>query len=410
MQLENSSYQIQGIAVEDICNEFGTPLYVYDAAIIERQVNHLKTAFSGVNLRIKYACKALTNLSILKLLKKLGCEIDTVSLEEIEIALQAGFSPAQILFTPNSVPLEEIVKAVDLGVFVNIDNLSILEQFGQKYGASVPCCIRINPHIEAGGHEKIKTGHAESKFGISIDYAADVVAVVEKYNINIQGLHVHTGSDFSDVDVFLKGAEVVFGLAKKFPAVKVIDFGSGFKVAYKHGDKVTNVDLLGQKITAAVKTFAAEYGTEPEVWFEPGKFLVSDSGTLFVNANVLKTTPATTFVGVNSGLNHLIRPMMYGAYHEIVNVSNPNGPIGEFSVVGYICETDTFAWKRKLNEVRPGDILAMKNAGAYGFSMSSQYNSRPRPAEVMVYEGKAYLVRKRETLEDILKNQIAIDL
>lgn len=410
MILKDSTYSIQDIPVSKICAEYGTPVYVYDAERIEIQVNKLKNAFSGVRVKLKYACKALTNISILKLIKKYGCDIDTVSLEEIEIALKAGFEPSQITFTPNSVHFSEIVHAVEKGVFVNIDNLHILESFGQKYGNSVSCSVRINPHVEAGGNEKIKTGHAESKFGISVEQIADIVSLYEKYNLNITALHVHTGSDFSDVDVFMQVAEIMFGLAKKFKTIKIMDFGSGFKVAYKKGDKTTDIELLGKKITEATKKFAAEYGSEPEIWFEPGKYIVSDCGILFAKADVLKHSPAATFVGINTGLNHLIRPMMYGAYHEIINTSNPTGEINEFSVVGYICETDTFAWKRKLNDVREGDILAIMNAGAYGFSMSSQYNSRPRPAEVLVYNGKTHLIRKRETLEDVMQNQIAIDI
>lgn len=407
---QTNQYQIQGKIVEDIVKEFGSPLYLYDAQIIESQIGKLNAAFSDLRFKIKYASKALTNISILKLIKKLGCEVDAVSLEEVEIAFRAGFSKEQILFTPNSVGIAEITKAVDLGVYVNIDNIYILEEFGKKYGNTQPCCIRINPHIEAGGNQKIKTGHKESKFGISIDYSAEIEAVVEKFNINVTGLHIHTGSDFSDVEVFVQAANLLFDFAKKFKNIKIFDFGSGFKVAYKKGDKTTDLELLGNKITEAVKKFASEYGSEPEIWFEPGKFIVSDAGILLTTTNVLKQTPATLFAGIDSGLNHLIRPMMYDAYHEILNISNPMADKSEYSVVGYICETDTFAWNRSLNEVRAGDILAILNAGAYGMSMSSNYNARPRPAEVLVYEGKAHLIRNRETLEDILRNQIALDL
>lgn len=410
MILNENTFTIQEIPVSKICAEYGTPLYVYDAERIEMQVNKLKNAFSGVRVKLKYACKALTNISILKLIHKFGCDIDTVSLEEIEIALKAGFKPSQITFTPNSVAFSEIVDAVEKGVFVNIDNLHILKSFGEKYGHSVPCSVRINPHVEAGGNEKIKTGHAESKFGISVEQIADIIELYETYNLNIAALHVHTGSDFSDVEVFMQVADIMFGLAKKFKTIKIMDFGSGFKVAYKKGDKTTDIELLGKKITEATQKFALEYGSEPEIWFEPGKFIVSDSGILFAKADVLKHSPVATFVGINTGLNHLIRPMMYDAYHEIINTSNPTGKIQEFSVVGYICETDTFGWNRKLNDVREGDILAILNAGAYGFSMSSQYNSRPRPAEVVVYKGQVKLIRKRETLADILHNQIEVDI
>lgn len=410
MILKENIYSIQDIPVNEICAEYGTPLYVYDAERIEIQINKLKNAFAGVKVKLKYAAKALTNISILKLIKKYGCDIDTVSLQEIEIALKAGFEPSQITFTPNSVAFSEIVEAVEKGVFVNIDNLHILSAFGQKYGNTVPCSVRINPHVEAGGNHKIKTGHAESKFGISIEQIDEIVAIYQKYNLNLAALHVHTGSDFSDVDVFMQVADLMFGLAMKFKTIKIMDFGSGFKVAYKKGDKTTDVELLGKKITEATKKFAQAYGSEPEIWFEPGKYIVSDCGILFAQADVLKHSPAATFVGINTGLNHLIRPMMYDAYHEIINISNPTGEQHDFSVVGYICETDTFAWKRKLNDVREGDILAIMNAGAYGFSMSSQYNSRPRPAEVIVYKNATHLARKRETLADVLQNQIEIEI
>ncbi len=410
MKFENNKYTIQGIDVNKLCQQFGTPLYVYDAQVIENQIEKLKIAFSGLKLKLKYAAKALTNISVLKLIKNAGCDIDAVSLEEIEIALKAGFLPSQITFTPNSVHFSEIVLAVEKGIFVNIDNLDVLAEFGKKFGNTVPCSVRINPHVEAGGNDKIKTGHAASKFGISIEQKNDIITLVNQYNLHIKALHVHTGSDFSDVEVFMQVAEIIFDLAYQFKNIKVIDFGSGFKVAYKKGDKTTNITLLGEKIVASTKKFASKYGSEPEIWFEPGKFIVSDCGVLFAEVTVLKHSPATTFAGINTGLNHLIRPMMYDAYHEIVNITNPEGAESEFSIVGYICETDTFAWNRKINEVRKGDILAILNAGAYGFSMSSQYNSRPRPAEVLVYNEKAHLIRKRETLEDVLQNQIEIDL
>lgn len=410
MEFINDAYYIQGNKVADIANNFGTPVYVYDSQIIQNQITNLHKAFAGIDFKIKYACKALSNISILKLIKKYGCEVDAVSLEEIKLCINAGFQSSDILFTPNSISFAEIVEAAEQGVYVNIDNLYILEQFGKKYGSSVPCCVRINPHIEAGGNEKIKTGHVESKFGISVDYQERIIGIVNKYRINLTGLHIHTGSDFGDIEVFLKGMNVLFELAKKIETVKILDFGSGFKVPYKKGDKATNVAELGKKVVQAVTLFSKETGMNPQIWFEPGKYIVSEAGILLVRANVLKETPATTFVGVNSGLNHLIRPMMYGAYHHIVNVSNPTGSEQEYSVVGYICETDTFAWKRKLNEVREGDILALLNAGAYGFSMSSQYNSRPRPAEVLVHNGLPTVIRKAESFDDILRNQVIMDL
>jgi len=410
MQLIDNHYEMQGISLVSLTQEFGTPLYVYDAAKITEQISNLNEAFAGLNLKLKYAAKALTNLNILKLMKKNGVGLDVVSLQEIHIGLKAGFEPSQIMFTPNCVPFSEIEEAVAIGVNINIDNLPFLAAFGEKYGHEKGVCIRINPHIVAGGNDKIKTGHAESKFGISIVQIEEVYATAKKYNLLVEGLHVHTGSDFSDVEVFMQSAELVFGVARNFAELKFIDFGSGFKVAYKKGDKTTNLQELGSKMKVAFTAFTEAYGKNLEIWFEPGKYLVSDAGVLLAETTVVKPTPATTFVGVNTGLNHLIRPMMYDAYHDIVNISNPHGEHKKYSVVGYICETDTFGWERDLTTVNQGDIIAFKNAGAYGFSMSSNYNSRFRPAEVLVNNGVAKLVRKRETLEDILSTTVEVDV
>jgi len=393
-----------------ISEEFGNPVYVYDADTIISQYKRLKHAFEPLNVKIKYACKALNNLNILKLLRKEGSGLDAVSINEVRLGLRAGFTPAEILYTPNCVGFEEIKDTVKLGVQINIDNISILEQFGHEYGNTVPCCIRLNPHILAGGNKKISTGHIDSKFGISIYQLRHVVRVVKTYNMNINGLHMHTGSDILDAGVFLQGAEILFDAAKDFPDLKFIDFGSGFKVGYKENDITTDIEELGKAIADRFIQFSKEYGRELELWFEPGKFIVSEAGYFLVKANVIKQTTATVFVGVDSGMNHLIRPMMYDAYHEIINISNPEGKQRIYTIVGYICETDTFGWDRKLSEVHEGDILYFKNAGAYGITMSSNYNARVRPAEVLIYKGKASLIRKRETLEDIIRNEVEIEL
>jgi diaminopimelate decarboxylase len=406
MQLIDNEYRIQNLPVLDICHEFDTPLYVYDADRIVEQLNKLQKAFEGVPLKIKYAAKALTNISVLKVLKNAGAGVDVVSIQEVHVSLYAGFKPEEIMFTPNSVAFGEIQEAVQLGVGINIDNLSILEQFGKTYGNTVPCALRLNPHIVAGGNAKIQVGHINSKFGISVSQLAQIHCIVDQYHIRVNGLHIHTGSDIKQVSAFMQSAEILLEAAMNFPHLEFINFGSGFKVAYHHDDHITNITDLGTQLKKAFLEFCDRYGKKLEIWFEPGKFLVSEAGYFFVKTNVLKQAPNTLFVGVDSGLNHLIRPMMYDAYHDMVNVSNPSGETKTHTVVGYICETDTFGADRSLAEVREGDIIAIKNAGAYGFSMSSNYNSRFRPAEVLVYKGKAHLIRKRETMEDILKNQI----
>ncbi|OYU95010.1 MAG: diaminopimelate decarboxylase [Bacteroidetes bacterium B1(2017)] len=410
MELVNGQYTTSGSDLIEIANEFGAPVYVYDGNKIVEQYQRLLNAFKPINIKVKYACKALNNSSILKLLKNQGSGLDTVSINEVHLGLKAGFEPKDIIFTPNCVSIEEIQAAVKLGVHINIDNISILEQFGHLYGNSVPCCIRINPHILAGGNTKISTGHIDSKFGISVYQLRHVARVVKSSNIRVNGLHMHTGSDILDAGVFLQGAEILFDSAKDFPDLEFVDFGSGFKVAYKEGDITTDIEELGAAISSRFMEFCKEYGKELELWFEPGKYLVSESGYFLVKVNVLKQTTATVFVGVDSGLNHLIRPMLYDSYHSIVNLSNPEGKQRIYTVVGYICETDTFGWDRKLSEVHEGDILCFKNAGAYGFTMSSNYNARFRPAEVLVWNNKAQLIRKREEFEDLLRNEVEVEL
>ncbi|MDO9554400.1 diaminopimelate decarboxylase [Rhodonellum sp.] len=405
-----STNQIQGISFTTLAETYGTPAYIYDGQKIVEQVKTLKNAFSSVNLKIKYATKALSNLNVLKLLKNAGTGADAVSIEEVQLCLHAGFLPSEIMYTPNCVSFAEIQEAVALGVMINIDNIPMLEHFGNHYGKNVPICIRLNPHILAGGNAKISVGHIDSKFGISILQIKNILKVVETHHLDVIGLHIHTGSDILDADVFLKGAEILFDAARQFPDLKFLDFGGGFKVAYKPGDIATDIADVGEKVSKAFQEFCAEYGRELELWFEPGKFLVSESGFLLVSANVIKCTPACTFVGVDSGLNHLIRPMMYDAYHAVENVSQHEGPDHVYTVVGYICESDTIASDRKLKEVREGDLLVIKNAGAYGYSMSSNYNSRLRPPEVLILDGKAHLIRERETFEDILKHQVDIGL
>lgn len=408
MELTEQVYQVGGLSLAEIAKEHGTPLYVYDTSSISQRYHQLVEGFGDKRVKFKYACKALTNINILRHLRELGAGLDTVSIQEVQLGLKAGFKPSQIIFTPNCVSLEEIRKAVELGVHINIDNISMLEQFGDLYGDTVPVCIRLNPHILAGGNYQISTGHIDSKFGISIYQMRHVERVVASTGIKVRGLHMHTGSEIKDIGVFLRGVELLFDMTQYFPDLEFVDLGSGFKVPYKDGDVETDVGELGKRLMERFDDLCAHYGRSLELWFEPGKFLVSDAGTFIVKVNVIKQTTATVFAGVDSGFNHLIRPMFYQSHHEIANLSNPSGTARIYTVVGYICETDTFAWDRRIAEIREGDLLAMKNAGAYGHVMASNYNSRYRPAEVMVHKGKAHLIRKRECFDDLLRNQIEV--
>lgn len=400
--------QLSNQQFTDIATEFGTPVYVYHAEKIAEQYLKLKNAFKKSDSKFFYACKSLTNINVLKWMKQIGASLDCVSINEVMLGLKAGFEPKEILFTPNCVDFEEIEAGKNLGVNINIDNISILEQFGNRYGHSYPVCIRLNPHIMAGGNYKISTGHVDSKFGISIHQLRHIERIVKSTNLNVTGLHMHTGSEIKDVNVFLQGLEVMFEIARHFDNLEFIDLGSGFKVPYQEGDTETDVDQLGEKVAEAFEAFQKETGKNLQIWFEPGKYLVSEAGYFVVKANVVKQTTATVFAGVNSGFNHLIRPMFYDSFHLIKNISNPNGAERIYTVVGNICETDTFAWDRKLNEVREGDFLVFFNAGAYGFEMSSNFNSRLKPAEVLVKDGKVKLIRNRDVFEDLLRNQIEV--
>ncbi|RSC93162.1 diaminopimelate decarboxylase [Tenacibaculum singaporense] len=393
-----------------LADKYQSPLYVYDTEKIISQYKKITSAFSKVkNVKINYAVKALSNINILKVFNKLNSGLDTVSIQEVKLGLLAGFEPHEIIYTPNGVSLQEIEEVAKLGVQINIDNLSILELFGQKH-PKIPVCIRINPHVMAGGNSKISVGHIDSKFGISIHQVPHIKRVVENTGMHINGIHMHTGSDILDIDTFIRATEILFDVARQFKNIDFIDFGSGFKVPYKKDDISTDINELGKKLSTRFNEFCKNYGKEVTLMFEPGKFLVSEAGYFLAKVNVIKQTTSTVFAGIDSGLNHLIRPMFYNSYHYIENLSNPKGRERFYSIVGYICENDTFGSNRRINEISEDDILCFHNAGAYCFSMASNYNSRFRPAEVMIYKGKDYLIRKRETMEDILKNQESVTL
>jgi diaminopimelate decarboxylase len=389
-----------------LAQQFGTPIYAYHAEKIKEQYHKLTTAFHDSNTVFFYACKALTNINILRYIRDLGANVDCSSINEVRLALHAGFPNHRILYTSNGIGFDEIEEAQSLGVIINIDSLSNLGKFGKRFGSAYPVGVRLRPNIMAGGNLKISTGHDKSKFGIPVDQIELILDIVKKYDLKVHDLHIHTGSEIKDVDVFVKGIGILFDIIPKFNDLRFIDLGGGFKVPYKDDDTETDIPALASKVAEAFKSHPNP--TPLQVWFEPGKFLVSECGYFITKVNVIKKTDAATFVSVDSGFNHLIRPMFYDAYHRIINISNHHGEPGRYSVVGNICETDTFAWDRSINEVREGDYLVFCNAGAYGFEMSSNFNSRYKPAEVLVKAGQAHLIRRRDDFSDLLRNQIEL--
>ena len=400
------TFSIQSLPILDLVEQHHLPLYVYDSQQMQTQFLRLSAAFNPVeHMLINYACKANSNLAVLKIFQALGAGLDTVSINEVKMGLYVGFLPAQIIFTPSGVSFAELEEAIGLGVKINVDSIETLEYIGHKY-PDLPLCIRINPHIMAGGNRNISVGHIDSKFGISVLQMPLVERIVKTLNIKIVGVHMHTGSDILDIDLFIRASEILFDVAQKFiDQLEYIDFGSGFKVQYKPNDYQTDIEDLGNRLSKLFNEFCFKNNKKLTLVFEPGKFLVSQSGYFFVRTNYVKQTISTVFACVDSGFNHLIRPMFYDAFHEIVNITAPKGNPKIYNIVGYICETDTFAWNRKIPEIWIGDVLCFKNAGAYCFSMASHYNARCLPAEVLIHEGKSRIVRHRETFEDLLRNQ-----
>lgn len=397
-----SGFSIDPALAIRLAKEFGTPLYVYDAEIILRQLRRLTAALPKGH-SIRYATKALTNLAILRLLREQGAGLDCVSIQEVKMGLHAGFDPGLLSYTPNNAAFSEIQEAVTLGAEITLDNLPSLEKFGKTYGGRYSVAVRLNPGIMAGGNLKISTGHKLSKFGIAVEQEEQIHALRQEHGLRINGLHIHTGSEIDDNDVFMRMASILLEMATRFPDLEFIDFGGGFKVAYREDDKVTDIEALGTLLGKAMEEHRQRHGQHLKLKVEPGKFLVSEAGYLLSEVTVVKESPAVTFVGIDTGLNHLIRPMMYDAWHEIANASNPSGAMRKYTVVGNVCETDTFGTDRLLPETKEGDILVIGNAGAYGYSMASNYNSRYRPAEVLLENGAARLIRRRDTFEDLVR-------
>lgn len=384
MRVKNNKLYLGKIKAEDLVKKYGSPLYVYEKDVIKKRCSDLIENIDYEKLKIHYACKANTNLAILKILKREGCNIETVSKGEVLIALRAGFKPEQIIYTCSNIAEEELKFLLKNKILINIDSFGQLKKYGRlNPGGAVS--IRINQGIGAGHHSHCITGGPESKFGIYFSRLGEVKKIAKQYDLKIIGVHQHIGSGILNEAIFIKAMKALLRTAKELKNLEFVDFGGGFGVPYKPDEKPLNMRKLGRDISKLFNAFCQDYGKKLTMVFEPGRYLVCEAGTLLATVTDIKKTPFKTFVGVDSGFNHLVRPVMYGAEHQILNASRVRGAKEVVSVAGNICESgDLFAKQRKLTRFKEGDILAILNVGAYGFSMSSNYNSRPKPAEVLV--------------------------
>ncbi len=391
-----------------IAKDFGSPIFVYDADIIGQQVRKLQEAFQVSSLEIRYASKALNTISVLSYIHQQGCGIDTVSPGEIMMALKAGVPPGKISFTPSGVFNEEYSFAIQHGVHIHVDQLDTLQWLDQKYpGAGVT--LRFNPGIQAGGHPKLQVGSQGSKFGFLSTQVEEVKNLTDQISLKIIGVHMHLGSDISDSASFDRAYDYLLSIAHLWSeTLEHVDLGGGFKIPYHPEDHSIDMHSFGEKVSGRFHKFCADIGKDLALVLEPGKFLVSAAGYLLMEVTSVRDSNEVPMVYVQSGFNHFLRPMNYGAYHHILNLSNLDGPLKIYDVVGYLCETDTFALQRPLNEVRKGDILCLMNAGAYGYTMASNYNGRLRPAEVLVEKGNARLIRRAETMDDLMRTDLAM--
>lgn len=389
--------------------EYGTPLFVYDADLMLQRYRELHEFITWPHLLIMYAMKANYNVGLLNILRRDGAALDTVSPAEVLLATRLGFPVDRLLYTANNITDEEVRQVQRTGVLMNIGSLSRLEKFGREFPGS-DVCIRFNPDVVDGEHDKVKTGGDLTKFGILLQDADRVARLAEQYDLTVVGLHEHTGSGLTMTDSVYQSMKNIMRIAtpERFPDLRFLDFGGGFKVPYHPEEKRIDYVAMGAEITRLFREFCTRYGRYIELRFEPGKYIVAECGVLLVEVNTLKNNNERRIAGCNSGFPQLIRPIMYDAYHHIRNLSNPSGPLGVFDICGNICETgDRFAEQRELPDVREGDVLAIENAGAYCYSMGGVYNLRPMPAEVVVEGGEPRLARRALTNEQLVERILA---
>ena len=406
MKITDNKLYLGDIPVDTIMQEYGSPLYVYEESVLRSQFRELSAGFPRGLLEIHYAMKANSNPSLLRILAEEGSSIDAVSEFEVRLALESGFEANQIIFTGNNNTLREIEFCVEQNVSVNLGSLALLEKYGERYPETT-VSLRVNPGIGAGHHSHCITGGPDSKFGIYYDQIETVLSLAKKYKLTINGIHSHIGTGIFSAEPMLEAMEMILDVAKVFPDLQFVDFGGGFGIPYKPEQLPLDMEDLSKKMTERFTNFIQHYGRDLLMKIEPGRLLIGPVGVLLATVTNITNTPKNSFVGVDSGFNHLVRPTMYGSYHKILNANRISSTEKDVVVVGNICESGDILSRsgddfiRKLSSPAIDDRLAFLDAGAYGFSMSSQYNFRPRPAEVLVHQGQSRLIRRAETFEDL---------
>jgi diaminopimelate decarboxylase len=414
--LENREGKLyfDGVSAIELAEQFDTPLYLVSESRIRGNYQRLHDALTRnyEKIRVYYAAKANSNLSVLQILETEGAFLDAVSPGEVSMALAAGFPPERILFTGTSVRNDELKFLVDSAVTVNVDSLSQLDRL-LKITVPDALSVRVNPEIGAGHHDHCITAGKNTKFGLWENDALKAYEKAKEAGVERFGIHMHVGSGVLDVEPFVLALDKLLTVAKKVHdeigvSFEFVDMGGGLGVPYKPEDKELDLSLFSEKVLTLFKSRVGEYDLgEPFFCVEPGRYLVCDASILLTRANTVKVTPFKRFVGVDAGFNTLVRPTMYGSYHHVLVANNMDSPDEEtYDVVGPVCESgDVLARDRRLPKIQEGDLLAVLNAGAYGYAMSSQYNARPRAAEVLVKNGKYTLIREREQLDDLMYGQ-----
>lgn len=413
-QVTDENNFFQGISPYELIEKYGSPLYVYNEKILRQRCRELKNLTTYPNFSVNYSAKANSSLSILQIIREEGLDVDAMSPGEIYVEMKAGFSSEQIFFVCNNVSREEMKYAIDNDILTSVDSISQLEKYGRlNPGGRV--AARFNPGIGAGHHEKVVTAGKNTKFGIHPDQIPEVKNLLKKYDLKLVGINQHIGSLFMEANAFMESIKSILEIAKKFKSLEFIDLGGGFGIPYNKqaSEKRLELSLIGKRLDEVFSQFALEYGDMIRFKIEPGRYVAAECGLLLGKVQAVKNNEDKKYIGTDLGFNVLARPVMYDSHHDI-EIYRLNDKASEkdekVTVVGNICESgDIIAKERTLPEIFEGDLLGVLDAGAYGHVMSSNYNNRLRPAEVLIREdGECVLIRKRDTLEDIVRNYVSL--